>query len=178
MFVLSMRCRNLKKKLLLACGAAAVCVAVIACAGYFKSQDAALTAPAVEQTLQTKTSLKVPDNDSRVQFLSAFGWELETEPAEVVEVAIPKEFGDVYLNYNEIQKLQGFDLTKYQGKKVKRYTYIVVNYPEHPENIRANLLVYKDKVIGGDICSLEAANGFMHGFTLTDQAAQESSANS
>ena len=76
---------------------------------------------------------------------------------------IPKEMDDVFSNYNEIQKAQGCDLTKYAGKRCKRYTYIVNNYPDQPENIRANIVTYKNKIIGGDVCSIEL-NGFMHGF--------------
>ena len=68
----------------------------------------------------------------------------------------------MYENYNQVQKAQGCDLSKYGGKKCKRYTYVVKNYPDHPENVRANLLVYKNKLIGGDICSLEL-DGFLHG---------------
>lgn len=50
------------------------------------------------------------------------------------------------------------------GKTVKRYTYIIHNYPDETDQVRANLLVYDGKVIGGDICTL-ALDGFMHGFS-------------
>ena len=58
------------------------------------------------------------------------------------------------------------DLSKLKGKKVKRWTYEVTNYPKQTEGVRANLLVLDGKVVGGDICSNDAANGFMHGFAL------------
>lgn len=101
--------------------------------------------------------------EQRVEFLKSFGWEVEPEETEILEVQIPKEFDDVLENYNAIQKDQGCDLKKYAGKRCKRYTYTVTNYPGQTENIRANILVYKDKVIGGDVCSLEL-DGFMAGF--------------
>ncbi len=106
-------------------------------------------------------------NDQRVVFLKQFGWEVDHQTVEVEEVRIPEVFDDVYKNYNEIQKKQGFDLTKYAGKRVKRYTYTIMNYPNGIKGVRANLLVYKNKVIGGDICSV-ALDGFMHGFETPD----------
>ena len=81
------------------------------------------------------------------------------------EIIIPAEFDDVYEKYNAIQKEQGFDLTAYCSKRVKKWTYKVTNYPnyEGSDCIRATLLVFDGKVIGGDVCSVEL-DGFMHGF--------------
>lgn len=101
--------------------------------------------------------------EQRIAFLASFGWEVQPEEAEILEVLVPKEFDDVLENYNAIQKSQGCDLKKYAGKRCKRYSYTVNNYPGQTENVRANILTYKDKVIGGDICSLEL-EGFMYGF--------------
>ena len=42
---------------------------------------------------------------------------------------------------------------------------IVKNYPDQPEDVRINLIVHKNKVIGGDVCSL-SLDGFIHGFTI------------
>ncbi len=111
--------------------------------------------------------VQVQTNEQRVAFLKGFGWEVEPEAAEILEVVIPKETDEVYENYNQIQLAQGCDLEKYAGKRCKRYSYIVTNYPGHTENIRANILTYQGKVIGGDICSIEL-DGFMHGFEKPD----------
>ena len=58
------------------------------------------------------------------------------------------------------------DFIKNRGKgcAVKKWTYILTDYPgyEDKDCIRLNLLVYKGKVIGGDICSVEL-DGFMTG---------------
>jgi hypothetical protein len=88
---------------------------------------------------------------------------VEEDPAEIMEVIIPEEFDEVYLQYNNIQKAQGCNLEDYAGKRCKRYAYTVTNYPGTDQPIRVNLLIYKNKVIGGDVCSLDA-NGFIHGF--------------
>jgi len=107
----------------------------------------------------------VKTNDDRVAFLTSFGWEISREPLEFMEAKMPEEFDEVYRNYNEMQKKQGFDLEKYKGKRVMRYTFEVLNYPGATERVLANILMYKDTVIGGDICS-ERLDGFMHGFAM------------
>lgn len=98
----------------------------------------------------------------RRAFLKQYGWELGEE-INRGSVRIPDEFDDVYTQYNEIQLKQGFDLRKYAGKEVERYQYPVTNYPGFPDYIRANLLVFQGKIIGGDVSSV-ALDGFMHGF--------------
>ena len=42
--------------------------------------------------------------------------------------------------------------------------YTVTNYGNYNGTVLANLLVYRGRVIGGDICSADA-NGFIHGFS-------------
>ena len=124
-----------------------------------------LTKQSVETAKANEFNIKASNSDERIAYLSQFGWCVEEEPCEVKEVIIPAEFDDVYESYNKIQLEQGFDLTNYCSKRVKKWTYIVTNYPgyEDSECIRATLLIYDGNVIGGDICSVEL-NGFMHSF--------------
>jgi len=105
----------------------------------------------------------IKTNDDRINFLKQFGWEINPEPVETVEIIIPQEFDTVYKKYNEVQKAQSLNLEKYKNKVVKRYTYEIIGYPVYKGTVYVNILVYKEKVIGGDICSAEI-NGFMHGF--------------
>ncbi len=104
-------------------------------------------------------------NEDRMTFISHYGWKVNEEPIEVREIIIPTEFDDTYKAYNDIQNSQGFDLNKFAGKRVKRWTYVVKNYNgyENQDCIHANVLVYDGKVIGGDVCSVRL-DGFMHGF--------------
>jgi len=99
----------------------------------------------------------------KINYIQSFGWEIDENSCEVNDVAIPSEFNDVYNQYNAIQLSQGFDLTKYRGVTATRYTYTVTNYPDHPQNVKINLLVYKGRVIGGDICCI-TLNGFIVAF--------------
>ena len=107
-------------------------------------------------------------NEDRINFLKQFGWEVNSEPVEAAEVVIPKEFDAVYKKYNDVQKAQSLNLEKYKNKAVKRYTYEILDYPGYDGTVFANILIYKDKVIGGDICSAEI-NGFMHGFNKNNK---------
>ena len=106
---------------------------------------------------------KIKDNEARIHFLSSFGWEVENTPVEATTVQIPKEFDKVFAAYNELQRSQGLDLTEYAGKTIERYTYKVTNYKEYEGTVYANLLIYRGRVIGGDICSADS-NGFIYGF--------------
>ncbi len=103
-------------------------------------------------------------NEGRIEFLRKFGWEVESTPKDEVNVTIPTEFDSVFNGYNELQKLQGLDLSKYKRKSVTRYTYVITNYPDYDGRVFANLLIYRGKVIGGDICT-ESGDGFIHGFS-------------
>ncbi|MBQ9746837.1 MAG: DUF4830 domain-containing protein [Clostridia bacterium] len=106
---------------------------------------------------------KVYSNSDRVEFIAQFGWTVAQTPIEEVMVSIPMEFDTVYLGYNDIQKAQGLNLAKYKGKEVVRYTYEITNYEDYEGTVYVNLLVYRNKVVGGDICSADAS-GFIHGF--------------
>ncbi len=108
---------------------------------------------------------KIKTEEDRVNFLSQFGWTVSKEPMEVAEITLPSEFDKVFSDYNEIQKRQGLDLSRYKKKNVTRYTYEVTNYgPDAGDaKVYANIIVYRNKVIGGDICSADV-NGFIHGF--------------
>ena len=106
---------------------------------------------------------KIKTDEARIAFLAQFGWEVIPTPTESTTVAIPGEFDKVFAEYNELQKKQGLDLSKYASRTVERYTYTVTNYPDFEGTVLANLLIFRGRVIGGDICSADQA-GFIHGF--------------
>lgn len=109
----------------------------------------------------------VTTNEKRVEFIQSYGWKVDANPIEEVEITIPQAFDDVYTNYNILQKKQGFDLSKFKGQRIKRWTYRITNYPGVTDEVRVDLLVYNNKIIGGDVCTV-ALDGFMHGFTPPD----------
>ena len=106
---------------------------------------------------------KIKSNEDRIGFIKQFGWEVSPEAIKEQEVLIPKEFDKIFSAYNEIQRRQGLDLSTFKKKSVMRYTYAVTNYPDYEGEVYINILVYRNTVIGGDVCSADV-NGFVHGF--------------
>lgn len=104
-------------------------------------------------------------NDDRVSFIAQFGHEVEGEPIEVCEFTVPAEFDRVLAGYNEIQRAEGLDLSRYAKKTVTRYTYVVKNYPDYDGRVLVNLIVHRDRVVACDICSADPA-GFVEGLRL------------
>ncbi len=154
MFIYSMRAKTIKFF-----GLICLClVAVISAVAFIPGYVEASATPDGEINYS-----KIRNNEDRINFLKQFGWETSAEDTDSEEVTIPAEFDKIFAGYNEIQKRQGLDLTKYKGKDMMRYTYEITNYPGYEGKVMANLLVYRGKVVGGDICSADM-NGFIHGF--------------
>lgn len=168
MFVVSFKRDNIKR--LIIC--ALIAVIVVVGAYFLLSESLGGTDDA---STKNGINMKAGDNSERIAFLSQFGWEVSEDPIEVSEVIIPDEFDETYEKYNEIQKQQSLDLSKYKGERVKKWTYEIKNYPSMENSdgiIRANLLVCNGVVIGGDVCSVEL-DGFMHTFDFPDKTQSE-----
>ena len=108
---------------------------------------------------------KMKNAENVADFLAQFGWSVDASSVEKGEATLPGEFEKVFVGYNEIQRAQGLDLSKYKNKKMTRYTFEVTNYNGYDGKVLANVLVYRNKVIGGDICSADVT-GFVHGFEM------------
>ena len=107
----------------------------------------------------------VKSNQDRVDYLSAYGWEVSQEPTATQELLIPEEMDDSYTEYLALQNSQGFNLQKYAGKRVKRYTYEIFNYPTGETGVQVNLLICKNTVVGGEVLS-PRLDGFLHGLAM------------
>ncbi len=110
----------------------------------------------------TPTAAPATNNDSRVEYLQQQGWEVSNSPVESGQVRIPTESSEMFERYNALQKSQGFDLSKLGGKTVMRYVYRINNYPNATDPVYATVLVYKNKIIGGDITDT-SPTGIMQG---------------
>lgn len=139
---------------------AVVCAAALLVTGLLGSRSAAASA-----SLPSPKGVKTAED--RVTYLEGCGWLVNPQPIAVEELMIPKEFDDTYQDYLKLQSDQGFDLTKYCGKRVKRYAYEIKNYPTGESGVQAGLLIYKNTVIGGEVLSSQL-NGFIHGLTLPE----------
>ena len=100
----------------------------------------------------------VKTNEDRVAFIARLGIIVKPVPKESEEVMIPENFDRLLLEYNEIQKRQGLDLSRYKNKKVNRYTYEAENYNGAPACV--NLVIYKGTVIACDVSS-STESGFV-----------------
>ena len=119
----------------------------------------------------TPTGMPSPaGNDGRIQFLSSFGWDVESTPTQSGQVKIPENPDAVFDRYNTMQKGQGYDLSRYAGKNVMRYVYSVNNYPGATAPVYATVLVYENQVIGGDVTDT-GPNGKIRGFKMPESYA-------
>lgn len=110
----------------------------------------------------------IKTNDDRVAFISGFGLKVDDTPVSEETVNIPDTLDRVLAGYNELQKAQGLDITKYRTKRVTRYTYRVTNYESDGE-VQVNLFVHKGKIVACDI-SGTADGGFVLPLTEIDSS--------
>lgn len=103
----------------------------------------------------------------RGEYLTSLGWQYDKE-YDQKQVVIPKEFNQVYTDYNAIQKSQGFDLEDYKGKTATIYTYTITNYQDDDSVIIADLMVYDGVLIASDLCNPDAQEGFLVGLSKSD----------
>ena len=148
-----------KKKILIAVGALILAIGMLVGLTGTKEPEDTPTAA----TAATTATPHAASNDERVKFLTDFGWDVTASPTESMQVRIPSQSSEVYDRYNELQKSQGYDLSKYAGKTVMRYVYLINNYPGATQPVYATLLVCKDQIIGGDITD-SSPNGTVQGF--------------
>ena len=110
----------------------------------------------------------IRDNDDRIAFITQFGVRVGEECVEEESFTMPKNFDRVILGYNELQKKQGLDLSKYANKKVTRYTYRAENYNSDGE-VFVNLFIHRGKVVACDISSADV-EGFVIPLTLVNKS--------
>ena len=144
---------NRRKVALAVVAAIALCASTLAVTA-FNSRGAQTAAAASPKGMKTE--------EDRVSYLSSWGWQVSPTATLVEELALPKEFGEEYSQYLSLQTDQGFDLAKHAGKRVKRYTYDVLNYPGGEEGVQIHLLVYKNTVVGGEVMG----DGFLQGLEM------------
>jgi len=146
------------KKIALSCGLGlAVCAAAAA---------ALLLLPRQAQAAAVVSPKGVKTEEDRVAYLQSWGWQVAPEAALTEELILPEEFGEEYAKYLSLQEEMGFDLAGHAGKRVKRYTYEVLNYPGGKTGVSAHLLVRKNTVIGGEVLGAD----FLHGLEMPGSA--------
>ncbi len=158
MFICSVKAGTLKLGSILFLSAVLIFGAVLFAAPNFAEE--ALTAGQVKYDFSN-----VKTEEDRRRFLTQFGWSVKDTAPEEASFTIPEEFDRVMLGYNELQREIGLDLTRYKKKLVTRYTYEVEGYPGYAQKVYLNLIVYRGRVIGGDVSSADPA-GFAHSLEM------------
>lgn len=110
----------------------------------------------------------IKTKDDRIAFMKNFGIEVDKDSEEETSFLMPESFDRVILGYNQLQLKQGLDLSKYQNKKVTRYTYKLTNYKGEGE-VFANLFVYRSKIVACDLSSA-SPEGFVIPLTMVDRS--------
>lgn len=157
MFIYSVRASTLRFAAIVAVGIAVFAALLVFIPPYEEGEGALEVAAVSYENVKT--------DEQRRAFLSSLGYELSSSPCESVSVKIPREFDKIYAGYNEMQKVLGFDLSKYKNKEVERHTYTLASYEGYEGTVYANLLVYRGKIVGGDVCSADVG-GFVHGLKV------------
>ncbi len=102
----------------------------------------------------------VKTNEERLEFIRQFVPEAAGEPSDSETFSVPEDFDRIMRSYNEIQKQQGLDISKYKNKKVTRYTYEVEKLGDYDKPVFINLIIYRGNVIACDISSADP-DGFV-----------------
>ena len=172
MFVYNIRATTIK--FIAVIGAAVISLAAII---FFIPEYSPRTTAAIAKSVSEYRYDKIRTTDDAAEFLHQFGWEVDPQPTEEVTMRIPAEFDRVMNTYNELQKKGGLDLSKYRGREVTRYTFNVTNYPNYDGVVTANVIIYKKRVIGGDISSSDVS-GFIGTFEYPKDGTPETEAES
>ena len=90
-------------------------------------------------------------NEDRVAYLESLGWQVEPQPIETLDLQLPEKLEGEWSAYAKLQAGQNLPFADFGGQAVKRYTYTVTNYPEIPQGVQANLYLWGDQIIGGDV---------------------------
>lgn len=162
MFVFSFKASTLKYIGVMAFCAMAIIVTVALIPSNTLTESVVPDAVAVSAEHKSADFKNIKTNADRVSFLKSYGWEVEDSAVSHTSIIIPEDFDELYDNYNKLQKKEGLDLKKYRGKKVESYTYRITNADDGIDY--ATLLIYKNRVIGGDVSSAEA-DGDMYSFS-------------
>ncbi len=157
MFVWTVRAQTVKLGLVVS-----VALSILLILAIFTDAGGMVAVMGGEGAVEAIAYTKLRTDAERMAFIRSLGWETTGEVVEEESFTVPKTFDRVLLGYNEIQKDQGLDLSRYRRKKVTRYTYEVTNYQGYEGKVYINLIVYKNRVVAGDVSSADPM-GFVQG---------------
>ena len=159
MFIYSVRASTIRV-------AGFVLLAVVLAVGLLLSGQSGVVSAMSSSTEVNYSGVKTKED--RIEFIEQFGIKVDAESEEEEAFRMPENFDRVILGYNELQKKQGLDLSKYRNKKVTRYTYRITNYRSEGE-VYATLFIHRGKVVSCDVASADP-EGFVVALTRVDRS--------
>ena len=124
--------------------------------GFFALALSALMALLVSVMVALPGNPKGGSKSERKAYIYSLGYRFGEESKK--EIVIPERFGKLYEKYNSLQKEAGMGLEDYAGEKAMLYSYKLSNFGEN--DVYLNLIVFEEKIIGGDVSTLYS-DGFM-----------------
>ena len=150
MFIYSVKASTIKL-------AAVICIALAILVSVTAFGDAGAVYASADGVTVSYGGIKT--NEDRIEFIEGFGLRVKESPVREEKITMPENFDRIILGYNELQKSQGLDLSKYTKKNVMHYSYEVTNY-DYDGTVYVNILMHKNKIIACDISSGDK-NGFV-----------------
>ena len=92
---------------------------------------------------------KQNNNLTPEQYLKNLKYDIEY--IDEIEIIIPQTFNQILKEYNTLQKEQGFDLSKYRGKKCTKKRFVISSPKNKSQKYIADMIVHEEKLIGGHI---------------------------
>ena len=101
------------------------------------------------------SKIDVKNEKGRLEFLSTLGYSVEEGDVQKTSEKLPDIFDAATEKYNNLQRMQGFDLSSFRGKKLDSYTYNVLSLPGKTDvsdrNCLATLITFRGRVVAADI---------------------------
>ena len=105
------------------------------------------------------SKINADSSEGRLEYFERLGFAVDKSSVEEETERLPEAMDAVTEKYNSLQRMQGFDISRYCGKKLEAYTYEVTAFPDNTKTggnrYLATLIVYKNKVVAADICCEE-----------------------
>ena len=111
------------------------------------------------EIVNAKSNIGIPilTNEDRINCINVLGYEVLPEVVDEKQIVIPNDFSDVYLRYNELQQMSGFNLKNYSGMEATIYKYKI---KDSSQEKYVNIIICDGVLIGGDV-SVALINGEM-----------------
>lgn len=116
---------------------------------------------------QENATITAPTDADRAAYLQSLGWEVDGKPLETLDLQLPEDLSQNWGDYAAMQTAQGLPFAAHAGHTVRRYTYTVTNYPGMTRGVQANLYLWGDEIIGGDIIAT-GPGGFQTGLAFPE----------